>query len=694
MKKTIFTLLAFLPMLSWGQIDRSIVPNAGPAPTINIKDSEVFKTANGITVILSENHKIPKVSFQLSLGADPIPEGPKAGLADLMGELIMSGTTALDKDQLDNKIDYIGATLSAGSDGIFLSVMKKYQDNGLELMAQLLNSSSFPESEFARVVKQFESGLKAAKSEPGQMASNASAKVNYDARHPYSEVMTEESLKNIKLDDVKQLYNYVFVPEGSYLVIVGDITKEEAKAAVEKYFSAWKGGKAYKGAPLKSKPAQGSEVTFVNKSGAVQSVINVCIPMDVTPGHPDQIGLTVLNQVFGGSGFGTRLMQNLREDKAYTYGCYASQDIDEFGSLLTISGNFRNEVTDSAITQILFEIQKITSELAETDELETTKAAMAGSFARSLESPQTIARFARNIEKYGLDKDYYKNYLKMLAAINKEDILRLAKKYMSAENVNIVVVGNEEVVDKLKRFDKDGTILKLDAFGNEIKETKVADITADQLIEKYALAMTKKADIKSAKEVVKAMKSYEKIIDMTSPQIPIPLKVTEVWGYPNIEGGKMEGQGMVLQKSYFDGKIGGTTSMQGGNTEMSAAEIAAKAKTIGIIPELNFATTGMKYELRGIEIVNGKEMYVLFTNDGYTQHLDYFDKNSLMKMRSVITYVENEETRTIEYNYSNFEFKEGLMIPKNVSMSVGPMTMDGETSTFKMNNKVSLEEYK
>jgi predicted Zn-dependent peptidase len=694
MKKTIITLLAFLPLISWGQIDRSIVPSAGAAPTINIKDSEVFKTANGITVILSENHQIPKVSFQLSMGADPIPEGPKAGLADLMGELIMSGTSTLDKDQLDNKIDYIGASLSAGSDGIFLSVMKKYQDNGLELMAQLLSSSSFPESEFTRVVKQFESGLKAAKSEPGQMASNASSKANYDKQHPYSEVMTEESLKNIKLDDVKQLYNFVYVPEGSYLVIVGDITKEEAKAAVDKYFSAWKGGKVYKGAPLNSKPAKGKEVTFVSKSGAVQSVINVCIPMDVTPGHPDQIGLTVLNQVFGGSGFGTRLMQNLREDKAYTYGCYANQDIDEYGSLLTISGNFRNDVTDSAITQILFEIQKITTELAGTEELETTKAAMAGSFARSLESPQTIARFARNIEKYGLDKDYYKNYLKKLAAVNKEDVLRLAKKYMSAENLNIIVVGNEEVVEKLKRFDKDGSILKLDAFGNEIKETKAADITAAQLIEKHALAMTKKSDLKSAKESIKTIQSFEKVTNMTSPQIPIPLTITEAWSYPNIAGDKMEGQGMVLQKSYFDGKAGGTTSMQGGNTALSDVEILARAKTVGVIPELNFTTTGMKYELRGIEMVNGKEMYVLFTDDGYTQHLDYFEKTSFMKMRSIITYIEKEETRTIEYNFSNFEFKEGIMVAKNVTLSAGPMTMEGEITDFKINNKVSLEEYK
>lgn len=694
MKKLFYITLAFLPMTCWGQIDRSIVPTAGPAPSINIKDSEVFKTPNGITVILSENHKIPKVSFQLSLGADPIPEGIKAGLSDIMGDLIMSGTTTLSKDQLDNKIDYIGATLNASSTGMFLSVMKRYQDQGLVLMSDLLANATFPESEFNRIVKQAESGLKAAKSEPSQMANNASAKINFSAQHPYSEVMTEESLKNITVEDVKQLYSFLYVPEGSYLVIVGDITKDQATAVVDKYFTNWNGDKAYKGAPLSSKPAKGSQVAFVNKPGAVQSVISVCIPMNIAPGHPDQIGLSVLNQIFGGGGFGTRLMQNLREDKAYTYGCYANQDIDEHGSLLTISGNFRNEVTDSAITQILYEIQKITSELGEDEELATTKASMAGSFARSLESPQTIARFARNIEKYGLDKDYYKNYLKTLAAVSKEDVLRLAKKYMSAENVNIIVVGNEEVIEKLQRFDQDGTILKLDAFGNEVKETKAADITVEQLFERHILALTNQQNVNKAQETVAKIKAYEKVSNLSSPQIPVPLKLTEVWLAPNAEGSKMEGQGMVFQKSYFDGKTGASTNMQTGTTELSAEEIAAKAKSIGLVPEMNYTQSGMKFELKGIEIVDGREMYVVFTDDGKSTKFDYYDQKSMMKMRSIVNSEEDGQTVSTEYHFSNFTLQNGIMVANAFSISVGPMSMDGVLTSFKVNDGINLESFK
>ncbi len=694
MKKIVFTALAFLPIVALAQLDRSVIPSAGPAPTINIEDSKVFKTENGITVILSENHKIPKVSFQLSLGADPVPERMKAGASDIMGELVMSGTNSLDKDALDNKIDYIGARLSASSGGMFLSVLSKYRDQGLTLMQDILLNANFPQSEFDRVVKQMESALKSTKSEPGQMAGNANAKMNYPSAHPYSEIMTEESLADITLEDVKKLFKFKYVPDGSYLVIVGDITLEEAKAAVDKYFGSWTGGKAYKGAPLNSQPAQGKQVAFVGKPGAVQSVINVCLPMKVSPGDPDQIGLSVLNEVFGGNGFGTRLMQNLREDKAYTYGCYANQNIDEYGSLLTISGNFRNEVTDSAITQIMYEIEKITTELASSEELETTKAKMAGSFARSLENPQTIASFARNIEKYKLDKDYYKNYLKKLEAINKEDLLRLAKKYMSAENMNIIVVGNEDVLGKLTQFDSDGNIEKLDAFGNAVKEKKKADISADDLILKHVLAVTQAKTIDDAKKVIKTINSYERVIEYTGDKVPFPMVMTEVWKSPNVEGNKMEGKGMVFQKYYFDGAKGAMTNMQTGTKELADDEVKAKLKNKGIIPEMHYKEMGMAYELKEIEVVDGKDMYVLFTNDGKDERLDYFDAKSFMKMKSVVIQKEEEKSRTTEYTFGEYADKNGILVPGTINMMAGPMNLNGKVTSFKANTEVSLDSYK
>lgn len=693
MKKLLYIAAFLAPTLLSAQIDRSIRPKAAPAPEINIKDSEVFKLENGLTVVLSENHKVPRVSFQLVMGADPMLEGSKAGLSSLAGSLVMSGTESRTKDQLDAEKDYIGASLGADENSVYLSCLTKHMDKGLTLMADVLQNANFPQSEYERIVKQNESGLKSTKSSPAAMAGNARAKVTFPANHPYSEVMTEASLAAITREDVVAYYKQTFTPDGAYLVVVGDMTKEQAMKTAKKYFGSWKGGDAYENENLGMRKLSGNQVFFVKKPGAVQSTINIAFPMDITPGDEDQIALTVLNNIMGGGVFGNRLMQNLREDKAYTYGCRSAIDIDEYGSMFFAYGDFRNEVTDSAITEILYEIKRITEDYVTDEELDMTKKNMAGGFARSLESPQTVARFALNIKQYDLPEDYYQTYLQKLEKVTKEDILDMAQKYLQPKNLNIIVVGNEEVKDRLKQFDSDGKIDMLDAFGNEAKEVRPADITADQLLEKYVLAVTNSQNMKSAKKKVKKVKTYKRVVELTSPQIPIPLKMTDVWIAPNKEGQKMEGQGMVLQKSYFDGKAGGSSSMQAGKTEMTAEEIAAKQKTQGLIPEMNYGETGMEYAIIGIEEVDGKEMYVLKTNDGSNESFDYFDMESLMKMKSVSNSKQGEEVVTTEVTYGEYEEVNGILFPKETSMSIGPMTLSGKVSELIINKKVDLSGY-
>lgn len=693
MKQLLSILILIVPTLIWAQIDRSVRPAPGKAPQINIKDSEVFTTANGITVILSENHKVPKVSFDLVMGADPQLEGSKAGLSDLAGSLIMSGTSNRDKDALDNEIDYIGARIAADKNSIYLSCLTKHMDKGLTLMSDILMNANFPESEFERIVKQNESGLKSTQASPGAMAANALSKSTYPATHPYSEVMTEATLNNITRADVIEFFKRNFTPKGSYLVVVGDIDRATTEKMVNQYFGSWNGGMAFKNPSLKNKELNGNQVYFVKKPGAVQSVIYVAFPVDIRPGSPDQIGVTVLNNILGGGAFGNRLMQNLREDKAYTYGCRSAIDIDEHGSLFTASGNFRNDVSDSAITEILAEIERITNGYVTDEELNLTKSSMAGGFARALENPQTVARFARNIKKYNLPKDYYQTYLKKLEAINKEDILTMAQKYFNPKNLNIIVVGNEEILERLMPFDSDQKIEMLDAFGNEAKETKPSDITADQLIERYVLAMTNASTMKTAAKTLKKVKTVTTITELTSAQVPIPLKMTQIWSAPNKEGMKLEGQGMTLQRSFFDGEKGGSSSMQAGKETLTDEEISAKQKTQGLIPEMNYKTSGMTYEMVGIEEVNGKDAYVLKTNDGQKESFDYYDKTTLMKVKTVSTQEREGESVTSEMTYGDYEPINGVMFAKTMSMSVGPLSFDGKISSITVNEKVDLAPY-
>lgn len=694
MKKLIISLGLIVPTALFGQIDRSAMPKAGPAPTINIEDSEVFTTPNGITVILSENHKIPKVSFNLVMGATPKVEGTKAGLSEVAGSLIMSGTSTRSKDQIDNEIDMIGARLSADNNSIRLSCLTKHMDKGLSLMSDVTMNANFPQSEVDRIISMNESSLMAAKSDEGTMSRNVRSVANFPASHPYGEIMTAETLKNIDKAGIENYYKETFTPKGSYLTIVGDINKAEATEMVKKYFSTWTGGDVYTAELVRANKMNGNRVIFVNKPGSDQSVISVTFPMNIKPSSEDYLKLKVLNGVLGGGAFGNRLMQNLREDKAYTYGCRSGVSVNNYGSTFRAGGNFRNEVTDSAIVQILMEIERMTEDYVTDEELSLTKTSMAGAFSRSLESPSTVARFALSIIRNDLPKDYYQTYLKQLDAVTKEDLLMVAQKYFTATNLNIIVVGNEEVVDLLAQFDADGKVEKMDAFGKEVSDRVPADISADELLQKTTDAMAMGSSGKKLKKKLKKIKSYTSVMEIKLPQMPQPGTVTNVWSASGSEGSKMEMMGMVVQKSYFDGTAGGSTSMQEGSKVLTAEEVAAKQKSKGLIPEMNYATSGMKYELLGMEEFDGVMSYVLKLDDGDQPTTVYYSKETFLKLGSVTTIEGDGESQTVTYTFSNYKEYNGIMFADAINLSVGAMTLPGKVTSRVINGKFDLNDFK
>jgi predicted Zn-dependent peptidase len=689
MKSLYLLVVLILTNSVFAQIDRSQRPAPAAAQKINIPASQVFTTSNGITVILSENHKIPKVSIELSLGNTPRLEGNKAGLADFTGSLLMSGTTTRSKDQLDREIDFIGADLSAGSSSMYLGCLTKHLSKGLDLMTDVLYNANFPESEVERIRKQNLSGLQSTKADAGEMASNATRAVNFP-NHPLGEIMTEATLQNISREDLLAYYKSTFTPQGSYLVVVGDITRAETEALVQTYFATWQGGPVYQASLGKGQLDKGNRVIFVKKPGAVQSVVYVTFPIDIRSGHKDQLALNVLNGILGGGGFGTRLMQNLREDKAFTYGCYSSLNITENGSWMSAGGNFKNAVTDSAITEILKEFAGIIEAQVTDEELSLTKNNMAGGFARSLERPQTVARFALNTIKQKLAPDYYQKYLQQLEAITKEDVLRVAQQYFTAKNCHIIVVGNEEILPKLMPFDSDGKIEKLDAFGAPIKETKSADISADQLIDSYVMAMTGTSAKKAAVKKLKAVKSYVRVSELSSEQIPYALSSTDYFWEGVKEASKMEMPGMVLQKSYYDGVSGYTFSMQNGREDLKAEEVAAKQKASGFMPELNYKANGMSYEIKGIENINGEECYVLYTNDGIAENYDFYNVQSFMKVRSTNIRKMGEEIVETTTSYTDYKEVGGFKFAHSFSLTVGKMTLNGIVKTIEVNPKEVL----
>jgi zinc protease len=675
------------------QVDRSIMPKPATPAQIQLPETEMWRTKNGMIVILSENHKLPKVSFDLTLGYNPGLEGAKAGINELTGSLIMSGTKSRSKDQLDKEIDFIGASLSASATNISLSTLTKHLDKGLALMSDLTMNASFPESEFKRVVDQFKSGLVSLKSEGGAMANNATVKVNFP-NHPYGEVTTFTSLAAISLADVQLYYKENFTPQGAFLVIVGDINRTQAEKYIDTYFGSWTGGVPSQPQFTDPQKSDGNQVYFVNKPGAVQSVIHVTFPLSMRMGNPDMLKISVLNDVFGGSGFGTRLMQNLREDKAFTYGCYSGLNTQNNGGWITVSGNFRNDVTDSAIREIVNELNRLVAEEIKSEELELTKAVKNGSFARSLERPQTIARFAYNIQKYGMPNDYYKTYLKQLNDITTEDLKKISQTYLKPNNFNIIVVGNESVLDKIAAFDSDGNVVKLDEFGDVKMDKKPSDLSLDALLTQIVLNTTGTGNLEAAKKKISKVKTLVQKSSMTPEQIPFPLQNTSYYTNKGIKAEKIEMQGKVAQIQYFDGKQGYQYSMQTGKKALTALEIEMETMDMGVVPELLWLEAKTKPELRGIEMENGAFYYVLkFTFGSEAEVYHYYEKNSFQKAKTVRVINKDGESNTAISEYSDYKAVNGILFPHKTIANLGPLTLNITVDTLTINGKVDLKEF-
>lgn len=700
--KKIYTALA-IGLLTFtstiAQIDRSQAPKPGPAPEINIPEPGVFELDNGLKVIVSSNHRLPKVSFNLVFTSDPALEGNKAGLSDMVGELMMSGTSNRSKDQLDREKDFIGASLSAGSSSIFLSTLTKHMDKGLELMLDVLHNANFPQSEFDRVKKQYESNLLSVKTSPDAMASNAEARTVFP-NHPYGEIMTEATLANIQRADIEDFYKSRFIPAGSYLVIVGDITLEDAKKVANQHFGEWEGGVPFEAEYHKGQKAKNNRVIFVEKPGAVQSVINIAFPMDIYPGHEDAIKLSVMNKLFGGGGFGTRLMQNLREDKAWTYGAYSSTNINREGSWFSASGSFRNEVTDSAIYEFIYEFERIVEEFVTDEELELNKASMAGSFARSLESPRTIANFALNTFRNNLSPDYYQTYLQKLAAVTKEDVLEVAKKYITPKNLNIIVVGNEEVLDRIARFDADGEIERLDAFGNPAskKEYREATVSAQEVLSNYILAVTQSKNMRQANKKISKVKSMEQKSTITPQQSPMTLTMKNYFVAPNKRAMTMTVMGMEFQKEVFDGEKGGSKTMNQSMghdiTEFTAEEIELKKKTSGLFEELAMISGDIAVELLGIDEVNGKDFYVIeYQLEKSTSRL-FYSVDNFLKVHSEGLQITDEGPINTNATFSDYKAVKGILFPHQTVQMFESVVMDGKVDSIEINGKIDDSVFK
>ncbi|MGB1032380.1 MAG: M16 family metallopeptidase, partial [Flavobacteriales bacterium] len=568
------------------------------------------------------------------------------------------------------------------------SSLTKHSNTLLDLMSDVLMNPTFPQEELDKLKKQTLSGLASSTTDPGSIGANISGAMTFGLDHPYGEQQTEKTTEKITRDDLVNYYSTYFRPNISYLTIVGDITKAEAEAQAKKYFGTWENKEVPKHTYEKPGFPEGNKVCFAPLAGAVQSTIEITFPVDLKPGDNDAIAASVMSNILGGGVFGGRLMQNLREDKAFTYGARCNLSKDPVIGSFSAYASVRNEVTDSSIVEFLYEIDRLTNEMVEDTTLQFIKNNMNGSFARSLESPQTIARFALNIERYGLPKDYYSSYLTKLAAVSKEDILRVAKQYLKPQNAYITVVGNkDEVADKLARFSYDGEVKFLNIYGGDYVDLKAAPegMVAADVVNAYINAI-------GGADKIGKVKTLTQVGEMAMGPMSVEMTQKLVTGekfYMSIAQGPM-----VFSETVYDGKKGSNSQM-GQSAPMTPEELEEMKMRTDLVAELTPEKYGITNTLKGIGIHNDEEVYVVESVDAYESvTTEYYSIATGLKVRSASTESTPEGDIVLSTEFADYREVKGVKFPFQVTQMAGPQTFVVTYSSIKVNPKLSNSDFK
>ena len=681
MKKNFFFVALFICNVSlFSQINRSIQPIPGPSPEIIFKDPNEFKLNNGLTVLIIEDKKLPRVSARLTTDIPMIFEGSKAGSLAIFNQMHGNGSKNISKGDFEEEIDFLGARISFSINGTFASSLSRYFPRILELMSEGLINPNFSQNEFDKEKEKLLEQIKASEKDIETIARRVENFLSYGANHPYGEYISKESIENITLKDIEIIYNNYVSPNNSYLVIVGDVDYKKVKKQIEDLFSKWKRKDILiKSFPEPLNPIR-TEINFVNMDNAVQSEISLINTASLDKSNPDYFPVLVANQILGG-GAEAKLHQNLREDKGYTYGSYSVfNDSHKTKARFRAFASVRNAVTDSAIIEMINEIDFLRKNPVKIEELNLVKSKYAGAFVRTLEDPGTIANFIITTRTQDLPKSFYRNFLKNLNQVSIEDIQRVSKKYFMLDNARIIITGKgKEVINGLEKIYFNNRLLPVkyfDKFGvetpkPEFSKTIPEGISSADIIENYInaiggrerlLKISSKESVSEA--MIQGMKIEVRNIETIKKQKSLEIKM----------------MGSLMQKQVINDSIG-FNEIQGKKIPMEREEID---KIFGekniLFPEVNINPN--KLELLGIVNIDGEQAYEIKWSESKT---NYYSINNFLKIKSIEIIESPDGTISNEAFFGDYKEFEKILFPHKVIQNMGPQKVEFLTKKIILN---------
>ena len=439
----------FSSSLAAQQLDITHPPRLGPPAPLKIPPVQRTSLANGLQLYVIEQHEVSVVQLLLSVRGGGRNDGTEPGLASFTGSMLDEGADTLDAFGIAAREAYLGADLETGADWdateIGLKVPAKTLSPALDLMATVALKPSFRSDVVKRQRDLRLAAILQQRDEPDVVAGKTFDALVFPAGHPYHEPLMGDSASTVSLDSamVREFYRRTFRPDRATMIVSGDITLPAARAMVEREFGAWRATKA--AVNLSSRisppvPRGATSVYLVDKPGAAQSVIVIGGP-GVDRRSPDYYALEVMNTLLGGS-FSSRLNQNLRETKGYTYGAGSAFEYRPLPGPFVAQAAVRTNVTDSSLVEFFREFRRIRDSTVSSSELRRAKNFIALQLPGEFETASDLATQLGELLVFGLPLEYYRTYIPRIMRVTSADVQRVARKYVQPDKLTIVVVGD------------------------------------------------------------------------------------------------------------------------------------------------------------------------------------------------------------------------------------------------------------
>ena len=691
--KLLFVLTLIFTINIYGQesdyvkpIDRSVQPKQGKIPTIDLKKPTIFTLKNGLTVIVVENKKLPTFSLRISIDNPPTNEGDKSGLSQLSSALFGEGSTNVSKDVFNEEVDYLGATISMGMGFAYANGLSKHKERIIELLSDAALNPNFDQEELDKEKDKLITALKGEESSPAAIAQRVTGILTYSTDHPYGEFSTEESIRKVTIKDIQVNYNQMFNPNNAYMVVSGDVEVKEIKDLVSKYFKNWKSSKKKLNSSIKSPvDVATTEINFIDMPDAVQSELAVLNITNLETKSEDHHAALVANYILGGA-FNSYLNMNLREENGWTYGARSSIARNKWTSAtFRATTSVRNAVTDSAVVETLKEINKIRDEFVSDEMLSTAKAKYLGNFIMSTENKSLLADFAVNIKTLNLPDDFYETFIEKINLVSKEDVKRVANKYLKPENLRIIVVGKGlDVADKLENINYNNTLIPVKYFnkvGIQIEKPVFAkeidaSITVKNIFENHLNAI-------GGVEKLNNVTSISITAAVTIPGAPFKPNAIIKEKFPNKSSMEMSVPNMgTLMTQKFNGEDGYIEQM-GQKIPYEDDQKTEQKEKKGLFEEIYLDDSVA--QIVSLSPVDGKDIYKVQIKENSFRF--YEADTGLLIMTEETTVAMGNEIKTIT-KFSDYKEVDGVKYAFKREIITGPQTIVIEADQVILNEEI------